>query len=302
MSESWLAIVNPAAGGGRCAELADGALEDLRRAGIAIEQVRTEAPGDATRLARDAYEAGLRRFVAVGGDGTGYELINGLLPEALESAEGARPCVAFLPLGTGNSFMRDFGVGGPERVVEALRAGQRRPCDVVRLTHDGGELYFINLLSVGFVADVCTTANRRFKRLGTAGYALSVVLETAGLAPQVFRMRMDGGAGWGQPTTFVSFCNSRYTGGTMMMAPFADTSDGKLDVIIAGAMSRVGLLAAFPRIFAGTHVHMPSVACSQATCVEIDAEAPMDLMIDGEVERHRPLRLDIVPSAIDVSV
>jgi YegS/Rv2252/BmrU family lipid kinase len=302
MGERWLAIVNPAAGGGRCAELAPAALDRLRAAGAEVEEARTAASGDARELARSAYRAGVRRFIAVGGDGTSYEMLNGLLPDALGAAASDRPCLGFLPLGTGNSFLRDFGASGAEAAMAALCTGRRRSCDVVRLTHDGGELFFMNLLSLGFVADVCTLANRRFKRLGAAGYGVAVVLETAGLAPQRVRMRVDGGALWEQDTTFVSFCNSRYTGGTMMMAPFADTGDGMIDVIVAGAMGRLALLSAFPRIFAGTHVHLPGIACSRARRVEFDAAEPLDLMIDGEVERHRPAVLEVVPGAVDVSV
>jgi YegS/Rv2252/BmrU family lipid kinase len=240
--------------------------------------------------------------MAVGGDGTSYEIVNGLLPAALGARDGERPRLGFLPLGTGNSFLRDFGDRGAEQAVEALVGGRSRACDVVRLQHDQGELFFINLMSAGFVADVATTANRRFKRVGAAGYGLAVVLETGSLSPRDFRMRVDGGTPWEQKVTFVSFSNSRYTGGKMLMAPFADTADGKLDVIVAGAMGRLALLAAFPKIFSGSHVHLTSITCSQARCVEIDADAPMDLMIDGEVERHRPTRLEVLPAAIDVSV
>ena len=85
--------------------------------------------------------------------------------------------------------------------------------------------------------------------------------------------------------TFVSFCNSRYTGGKMMMAPFADTADGKLDVIVAGAMGRLALLAAFPTIFAGTHVHLPELSVlAGASQSSSTPTQPIDLMIDGEVE------------------
>jgi diacylglycerol kinase (ATP) len=302
MTQALLAIVNPAAGGGRCARLAPRALSRLREAGLEVDEVHTNAAGDARRLAAEAYARGVRGFIAVGGDGTSYEIINGLLPAALGAAEHARPCLGFLPLGTGNSFLRDFSVDGAEHAIEALRQRRRRACDVVQLVHDAGELYYLNLLSVGFVADVAATANRRFKRLGAGGYALAVVLETASLAPRPFRMQVDGSAMQEQQTTFVSFCNSRYTGGTMMMAPFADTADGKLDVVVAGAMGRLALLAAFPRIFAGTHVQLSTIACSQAEQVELDVPAPIDLMIDGEVERHRPQRLKVMRAAIDVSV
>jgi diacylglycerol kinase (ATP) len=302
MAERWLAIVNPAAGGGRCAALAPAALDRLRREGVSVEEAHTAAAGDAQRLAREAYGQGVRSFIAVGGDGTSYEVLNGLLPEALGAPHGGRPCLGFLPLGTGNSFLRDFGASDLEAAIAALCAARRRRCDVVRLTHDTGELFFMNLLSLGFVADVCAVANRRFKRLGAAGYGFAVAVETAVLAKTPLRIRVDGGALWEQDTTFVSFCNSRYTGGAMMMAPFADTADGMVDVIVAGAMGRFALLTAFPRIFAGTHIHLPNIACSRASRVEFDATQPLDLMIDGEVERHRPTSLEVVSGAIDVSL
>jgi YegS/Rv2252/BmrU family lipid kinase len=296
-----LAIVNPAAGGGRSGSLAPAALDRLRAEGIALDQVSTSGPGDATRLAREAYASGVRWFIAVGGDGTGYEIVNGLLPAALGAGASARPCVGFLPLGTGNSFLRDFGSGDAAHALDALRERRRKPCDVVRLSHDSGELYYINLLSVGFVADVAACANRRFKRLGPAGYGLGVVARTASLAPRPWHMQMDDSA-WHEPVLFASFCNSRFTGGRMMMAPFADPADGQLDVIIASRMGRFALLTAFPRIFAGTHVHLPTIACSRARHVRIDADEAIDLMIDGEVVRHRPQGLEVLAGAIDVCV
>ena len=294
-----LAIVNPAAGGGRSGALAPRALDRLRADGMALDQVETRGPGDASRLAREAYAAGVRWFIAVGGDGTGFEIVNGLLPAALGAAEDARPCLGFLPLGTGNSFLRDFGSGDALHAATALRERRRKRCDVVRLVHDDGETFFINLLSVGFVADVAACANRRFKKLGAAGYGLGVVMQTASLAAHPWHMAMDGSE-WHEPVLFASFCNSRYTGGKMMMAPFADPADGQLDVIVASRMGRWQLLNAFPRIFSGTHVHMPTIACSRARSVEIDAPEPIDLMIDGEVVRGRPRRLDVLEGAIDV--
>src|SRR5246127_4821801 len=111
MNEAFLAIINPAAGGGRCRDQVGAALERLRKSSLAIETVETNAAGDATRLARQAYARGYRKFIAVGGDGTSYEIVNGLFPVA----EGVEPPVlGFLPLGTGNSFLRDFTQRGVE--------------------------------------------------------------------------------------------------------------------------------------------------------------------------------------------
>src|SRR5215469_5838468 len=94
VSARFFAIVNPAAGGGRCGKLAGPALERVRQAGIEIEAVQTTAAGQATELARGAYEQGIRNFLAVGGDGTSYEIVNGLFPQALG---GGRPTLGFLP-------------------------------------------------------------------------------------------------------------------------------------------------------------------------------------------------------------
>jgi YegS/Rv2252/BmrU family lipid kinase len=298
---TYLAIINPTAGAGKCGAHAGAAIQRLRAKGVSIEEARTERAGHATEIARAAFARGMRKFIAVGGDGTSYEILNGVLPEALESG-GERPVLGFLPLGTGNSFLRDFTSDGVDGAVNALLRGGRRPCDVVRLEHEDGARYFMNLMSAGFVADVATTTNKRFKSLGPAGYVVSVVLETASLEAKQWRLRPDDGRQWDPFAVFISFNNSRFTGGNMMMAPYADTADGKLDIVVAGPMSRGRLITAFPRIFRGTHVHMPELQCTQVRDVVLDVAEPVDLMIDGEVERYRPKRLTALPSAIDVCV
>ena len=111
MSNTFFAVVNPAAGGGRCRKLVAPALERLRAGGIKLEAVETDAPGQGAGLTRDAYARGFRKFIAVGGDGTAYEIVNGLFPGA---EPGERLTLGFLPLGTGNSFLRDFTDRGVE--------------------------------------------------------------------------------------------------------------------------------------------------------------------------------------------
>ncbi len=127
MNEAFLAIINPVAGGGRCRDRVAAVLERLRNSGLAVETVETSAAGDATRLARQAYARGYRKFIAVGGDGTSYEIVNGLFSDsqAASSDPSAQiPTLAFLPLGTGNSFLRDFSdPKAPDRGLEhALRS------------------------------------------------------------------------------------------------------------------------------------------------------------------------------------
>ncbi len=122
MNKRFFAIVNPAAGGGRCGNLAAAALERVRAAGMELEVAATTRAGEATALAREAYARGVRNFLAVGGDGTAFEIVNGLFPEA--QTEG-RAALGFLPLGTGNSFLRDFTTRGVEHTIEALAERRR---------------------------------------------------------------------------------------------------------------------------------------------------------------------------------
>lgn len=294
--------MNPAAGSGRCGKLAPSALEGVRSRGVAVEVLETQKPGDASQLAKQAYERGATRFLAVGGDGTAFEILNGLSGALEQNGHAKRLQLGFLPLGTGNSFLRDFGSGDVEHAIEALVAKRSRTCDVLRLTHTEGVIHSLNLLSFGFVADICSITNARFKALGAGGYGLGVVTALANLHARPLRMRVDRGELWEQDMVFVSVCNSRYTGGSMMMAPYADTGDGELDIVVCGPMSRGTLLTTFPKIFSGRHVHHPMITSARAKSIELFEVEPVDLMIDGEVVRRQPTRIEVLPRALDVLV
>ena len=300
MSGRYVAIINPAAGGGRSGRRAPAAIDRLRAQGLEVEVLPTSRAGEATELTRAAFRDGARRFIAVGGDGTGFEIVNGLFPEALSSE--VRPTLGFLPLGTGNSFLRDFTTEGAAYSEQALVQGRHRECDVIRLKHREGEIYFINLLSLGFVADVCSVTNRRFKAFGEAGYGLGVLTTVAGLTCRPIPFAMDGQPYEQRPLAFVSFCNSRFTGGKMMMAPSAQVGDGLCDVVAVNQLGRVSLLKTFPKIFDGSHVRHPAVRADQARSVVFQLDGPLDAMIDGEVLRLWPERLDVLHHALEVSV
>ncbi len=139
MSARYFAVVNPAAGGGRCGARAGAALERLKAEGLEIEAVRTTRAGEAVELAREAFLRGERRFLAVGGDGTSHEIVNGIA--ALARERGERPTLGMLPLGTGNSFLRDFDVRSSEGAIRAIVRGKEHPCDLLALSHKGGSLF-----------------------------------------------------------------------------------------------------------------------------------------------------------------
>ncbi len=296
----FLAVVNPAAGSGRCGRLARPALEELRAAQVGLEIAETRAPGDATRLTREAYAHGYRRFLAVGGDGTAHEIVNGLFPEA---AAGERATLGFLPLGTGNSFLRDFTDRGAEHSIQALRAGRARACDVLRLRHREGVLYFINLLSMGFAADVATLTNRRFKRLGELGYLLGVLTCLARLRRRAFPLRVDDDAQLDlRRCLFVSFNNSKFTGGKMMIAPQASTDDGLLEFVRWGPIGRLRLLANLHTLYDGSHLSHPLASRRAVRRVEFELEAPVNVMVDGEALTLHAETLEVLPAALDVIV
>jgi diacylglycerol kinase (ATP) len=311
--EAYLAIVNPAAGGGKSRKMLGPALERLRAGGVAVDVAETRSAGDATRIAREAYADGRRRFIAVGGDGTSYEIVNGFFSEAGggsdagEAGEGARPThrptLGFLPLGTGNSFLRDFSDRGVEHAIESLIAGRTRSCDVLRLRHRGGVIHYINLLSVGFPADVATLRARRFSRQGELGYFISIFLGLARLQRRPFPVRVDGETEFDRRRClFLTFNNSKFTGGTMMIAPKAQVDSGLIEYVRWGAIGRLGLIRNLPGLYDGTHIEHPLAERRAVHRVEFDLDAPVDVMVDGEVLTLDCEELDVLGGALNVVV
>ncbi len=300
MRDRFLAVVNPAASGGRCGRLAPLALERLRAAGIEFDIARSRAPGHATALTREAYAKGYRWFIAVGGDGTCYEIVNGLFPEA---SSGGRAVLGFLPLGTGNSFLRDFSDRGVEHATQAILSGRRQTCDVLRLTHREGVLHYINLLSMGFTADVAALTNRRFKRLGELGYFLGVMTCLARLRRRAFPLRVEGQEDFDRRRClFLSFSNSKFTGGKMMIAPLASISDGLVEFVRWGPIGRAGLIRNLHTLYDGSHLAHPLASRLGARRIEFALEGPVDVMVDGEVLTLHCQTLEVLPGALDVLV
>jgi YegS/Rv2252/BmrU family lipid kinase len=320
VNETFLAIINPAAGGGSCRERVGAALARLRSAGIALETAETNAVGHATQIAREAYGRGYRKFLAVGGDGTSYEIVNGLIPESRSQVvgvgsqevyggtEGQIPTLGFLPLGTGNSFLRDFADRGSdksclEHAMQAMEARRSRSCDVMRLTHKDGAIYYTNLLSVGFAADVAALRHRRFQGLGQFGYLLSIFLGLARLDRRPFPVRLDGrGEFDSRRCLFLTFNNSKFTGGTMMIAPDAVTDDGLIEYVRWGPIGRLGLIRNLATLYDGTHTRHPLAERQAVRRVEFQLDGPVDVMVDGEVLTLECRTIDVLPSALRVVV
>jgi diacylglycerol kinase (ATP) len=296
----YLAIVNPAAGGGKARNLLGPALEKLKASGIEVDIRETSASGHAAELAREAWHLGYRKFISVGGDGTSYEIINGIFPLGGASE---KPTLVFLPLGTGNSFLRDFSDRGVEYAMESLIAGKSRPCDVLRLRHKDGILHYVNILSIGFSADVATLRARRFSHWGEVGYQTAIFLCLARFRRRPFPLSADDDQRVDRrPCLFLTFNNTKFTGGTMMIAPTAASDDGLIEFVRWGPIGRVGLIRNLPTLYDGTHIQHPLAEVRKVHRVDFYLDGPVDVMIDGEVETLHCQTLDVLPGALNVVV
>lgn len=298
MGKQYLAIVNPAAGGARSGKLLPDALERLKAGGIQIEVAETKAPGQASEIARAAYARGVRSFLAVGGDGTAFEVVNGLYPQA---AGNERPSLGFLPLGTGNSFLRDFSDRGVEYAIESILAERSRACDVLRLRHRGGVIHYINLLSIGFTADVAALRAHRFSHWGELGYLTSIFLTLARFKRRAFPVRAAGETEFDtRRSLFLTFNNSKFTGGTMKIAPHAKVDDGLIEFVRWGPIGRLGLIRNLPGLYDGTHIQHHLAECKAVPRIEFQLDSPVDVMVDGEVLTLHCEELDVLPGALGV--
>ncbi len=287
-------IANPAAGGGRCGDLLDGTVATLKHQGHDVRVIRTARPGHATDIARELVDAGHRELLVAGGDGTVFEVVNGIqhIDEPVT--------LGILPLGTGNSFLRDFDLTSADGTLEAMARGRTRTVDLIECATEEGGFVYLNILSFGFTSEVGALTNRRFKPLGAHGYTVATVVEVCRLQHHHFRYQLDDGPVIDTPCTFLSFNNSQFTGGTMHMAPDADPTDGQLDALHIGALGRLELLATFPRIYSGTHLESPKHTAQRAREVRFHIDHALDLMVDGEIIRARPLSLKVRPGALRI--
>jgi diacylglycerol kinase (ATP) len=290
---SAVLLHNPAAGGGRSARLLPGVVERLRSAGVRVEVYRTTSLDDARQAARKAATS-VDAVLAMGGDGTVGACAAGL-------AEVPAPTAALgvVPAGGGNDAARNLGLpfGDPLATAALLPSLGARRADLVRV----GERCVLNAAGAGFDAEVSRRANRGLSRApGRLRYVGAVLAELAVGRPVGFRLRLDGqlietGA-W-----LVAVANSRSYGGGMRIAPAALLDDALLDVVvIGGELSKPAFLATFPKVFTGRHVEHPAVRVHRAARVELEAERPLGVHVDGEPAGALPASFQVAPAAITV--
>lgn len=286
-------IANPYSGGQKGEKVIPGAERLLQKNKIEYDLFTTRYHRHAERIAADIAGDGYDAVVSLGGDGTNFQVLNGLLKNR---HSGTLPPLGVIPVGRGNSFARDLNIQTPRDGIDALVRRKPNPVDVCSFTHDKGLFYFVNLTGFGFVTDVARTA-LKFRRLGDLSYVLGVLIETVRLRFHDMTMEIDGRRVSGK-NCFVEFCNSRYTGGNMLMAPDARIDDGLFDVVVTGPIGRRSLLATLPKIFKGTHGQNPAVRFYRARRVTVATVPPKGLLPDGELFGSTPTTVSIHPKLV----
>lgn len=293
MADKVPLIHNPVSGSARGGVLLKKVQAALALKGIEVEPVATERAGHAAELARKL-AARHRTLLVLGGDGTLSEAANGVL--ALPLAK--RPTLGFLPGGTGNDFLRDFGILSIEDAARAIAAGKTVAVDAVDVRWDGGRHYSINVVGCGLAAKAGARFGRSLRWMGKKGYDVAAALEIATMKPCPTDLTLDGQLVQGDfPLVFA--CNSVHTGGAMPMAPEADPCDGQVDVLTVEGEGRLGLLDLLAtKLRKGRHVLNPNVKIRRAAKVRIAPRDPSPLLLDGEIVGATPVELTVLPGAL----
>lgn len=301
-----LVIANPRSGDGRGTALAE-LRRVLEQDAVEHTLVITRRAGQAVELTRDGIEAGARFVVAVGGDGTVHEVVNGMVDAASGVPRAQDLVLGAVPGGSGSDFLRSFGLDVPvARLVRRhLLTDTTMPLDLGRVHHldeRGGARVrlFANIAECGWGADVVATANRLPRRIGSARYLTAILLRTARLRARETTLRL-AHTELTEPLTEVVVANGQFFGSGIKVAPRALTDDGILNVQ-AWRGGRRELLANLPRARVGEHLSDPSVREWQSPTVEVDAPRPLRVEADGEVLGTTPARFDVLEHVLRLSI
>lgn len=290
-----LIIINPQARHGEATKSAP--IVERLLAHIPHDTVETVSPGHAVDLAADA--AGYDIVVAVGGDGTVHEVLNGLMRQPLER----RPALAILPTGSGNDTCRTMGV--PFDLAEAallLATGVRRRFDVGSCNG----MFFNNSFAAGLDAKVTAKAveYKVTKQRSGLWLYLTALLHVLfkDLAPFSVRVGFDDMAAVAVDTLIVAVTNGPTYGGGFKINPAADPSDGLFDVCMVDPLGLGEALWRFPFVITGRHTRMPVVHMSRHVSAVIESDVPLPAQIDGEVLLENRYVIAMLPGAIECVV
>src|SRR4051794_40874738 len=269
--------------------------------GLEGDALLSERPGQLGELAARAADDGASLIVAVGGDGTVNEVVQGLA-----GREGVE--LAVIPRGTGWDFVRTYGI--PRRFDDAVpvaRDGKSRPIDLGRARYrpwaaTEAESYFANIASAGMSGAIAKRANETSKALGgKLSYLWATLAVFARWRNDVVEVTVDAEQRRSRMHDVI-VANGRYLGGGMMICPEAEPDDGLFDVLLIGDLTKRDLLLTLPKTYRGKHLPHPKAELLRGANVSVDASAPLPVELDGEQPGTTPVRFELVPRALRVRV
>jgi len=301
-------VVNPHAANGAAERLWPGIATQARARLGEFAAVFTARMGHATELAREAAADGAELVVAVGGDGTLNEVVNGLV-----QADGApvnpRTALGQICIGTGGDFRKTTGLPkAPAAALEWLTGVKTKPLDVGRLEmtdHDGRPVlrHFVNIASFGIGGDVDARVNRTTKAFGGfASFAWGALTAMFAYRNKRVHLTLDG-VDLGERVIFsVAVANGQYFGGGMHMAPAADPHDGMFDVVIIGDIGLGERLAQMPKIYKAAHLDNPKVEVCRAKKIVATSDEGVYFDVDGEAPGKLPATFTMLPGMLKLKV
>lgn len=296
-------IVNARAGKGLLGQHSQRLAELLRETGIEFDLRVTERRLHAIELARRAIDDGCGFLVAVGGDGTIHEVVNGMMrPEGPANPEAV---LGVIPAGSGSDFARTFGLPQDAAdAVEHLKGEGTFALDVGRIAYtEGGEprtRYFPNIAEAGFGGEVVRRAERLPRGMGRVRYLVGFWMMLGSCKATEGRVVMDKATYEGRITNLV-VANAQFFGGGMHVAPKAHPGDGTFDVLIQKGTKR-DYVAAITKVFKGEHLPSPAIKEYKAARVDVATDLPLQMEADGEILGHTPASFEIVGHALRLKI
>ena len=276
-------IINPAAGLGRAKSVWQRLVANHPE--LAHDALITQRPGDGETVAAMAAQKGYKAVIAVGGDGTLHEVLNG----ALKSTPA--PVVGIIPAGTGNDFARSVSLPrDPESALRVCRGGRVAEIDIGLVNGRA----FINVAGFGFDAAVAEEVAQRSGKgaTGTIPYLIAVFNQLKTFRPRQLSIQADGELIKG-PVLFGAIGNGSTYGGGMRICPRARVDDGVLDLCLAGDLGPFETLLNLAKVFRGTHLNHPKCSYRRARHITVDGDPSVLVHADGQLIGRLPVTFEL---------
>ena len=294
--KKYYLLVNPKGGHKKGLEIYEKVKHVFTNADTNVTVLHTEYAGHAFDFANTLDFVGYDGLCAIGGDGTMYELINGML----KRDDNHKIPIGLITGGTGNSFMYDVDCLDPIDAAKRIVQHNLRPLDIAKVNANGELFYSFNIIGWGLATDAGKLAEK-LRWLGGVRYDVASIIEVLKGKDRIATLTLEKEV-IKENFIFIIGCNTIHTGKAMKMAPLAQLNDGKIDLIIVRKTSRINLLKLFPKLFSGDHIKSPLVEYRQVKNFSISLEETNDLTIDGEIIGSTPLYVQMIPKMVNVLV